>query len=95
MRGNSQKHDGFIGKVLTEAEFTVRDGATFFTDDKNYAEVSVYPAAPASLQVISRPEASAKASVLRYGSSSILSVFFLILVLNEEYRFRLRTNCFS
>lgn len=51
MRGNSQKHDGFIGKVLTEAEFTVWDGATFFTDDKNYAEVSVYPAAPASLQV--------------------------------------------
>ena len=51
MRSNCQKNNGFVGKVLTEAEFTVRDVAAFFADNKDYTEVSIYSGTPATLQV--------------------------------------------
>ena len=51
MRGNSQKDNGFIRQIIAEAEFAVWNSAAFFADDKNHAEISVYPNTSAAFEI--------------------------------------------
>lgn len=51
MRAKSQKYHSLVRKILAKAEFTLWDGAAFFTNDKDDAEVAVNPRTPAANQI--------------------------------------------